>query len=92
MIAAKVKAAVRALKVASANKAAPKYGASMFVSGAGSGCVVGFPSITAARAWAEEHGDTADRCTITRGGKVVALHVRDTSGGGRRWFRGSVQS
>lgn len=47
-----------------------------------------FPTIKAARAWAEEYGTTADRCTILdRHGAVVALHSRDTSGDGTRWFR-----
>lgn len=50
-----------------------------------------FATITAARAWAEEYGTTADRCTITdRKGRVIAEHRRDTSGDGCRWFKAAI--
>ncbi len=41
----------------------------------------------AARRWAESFGTTADRCTITDRGRIVAEHVRDTAGDGARWYR-----
>ncbi|KMO34298.1 hypothetical protein [Methylobacterium aquaticum] len=48
-------------------------------------------TIREARAWAEEYGTTADRCTITdKTGSVVAIHARDTSGDGTRWYRAAV--
>ncbi|MDP2350088.1 MAG: hypothetical protein Q8M74_02915 [Chloroflexota bacterium] len=47
-----------------------------------------FATIRECRRWAEAYGTTADRCTIAaRSGRVVALHVRDTSGDGTRWYR-----
>lgn len=49
-----------------------------------------FSTITAALTWAESYGTTADRCTIYRSGEIVAVHMRDTSGAGDRWFKASV--
>ena len=50
-----------------------------------------FETIREARRWAEEFGATADSCTITdRHGKVVAIHSRDPSGDGSRWFHAAV--
>jgi hypothetical protein len=55
------------------------------------GPVATFPTISAAREWAEAYGTTADRCEITdHKGRVVSVHVRDTSGDGTRWFRGAT--
>ncbi len=48
--------------------------------------VADFPTVSAARAWAEDHGTTASVCVIRRGDRVVAEHRRDTSGDGR-WFK-----
>jgi hypothetical protein len=48
-------------------------------------------TITLARRWAEEYGTTADLCVIhDHRGREVARHVRDTSGDGTRWHRGTV--
>jgi len=69
-----------------------KYGARMFGGPIGASIAVYCATITAAREYAESYGSAADSCTIERKGKVVALHVRDTSGSGRRWFRGEVAS
>jgi hypothetical protein len=53
-----------------------------------SGPIATFPTIRKCRMWAEEYGQTADRCTITDTyGRVVALHRRDNSGDGTRWYR-----
>lgn len=50
-----------------------------------------FETITAAREWAETYGNTADYCVITTAsGKVVASHVRDTSGDGMTWRKASI--
>ena len=54
------------------------------------GPVAEFKTIREARAWAESYGTTADRCTIRRGDKVIAVHARDTSGSGDRWFRATT--
>ena len=55
------------------------------------GPVAEFPTITAARKWAEEYGTTADCCTITDAkGREVANHRRDSNGDGTRWYRASV--
>lgn len=46
------------------------------------------PTITACRQWAEDYGDTADRCMITDHlGRLVGVHARDRNGTGRRWYR-----
>lgn len=46
-----------------------------------------FPTVAAARAWAEEYGTTADYCTITdKKGRVVASH-RQSNG---NWFKASI--
>lgn len=53
-----------------------------------SGPMARFATIREARSWAESYGTTADRCVImTRNGRVVAEHRRDTSGDGSRWYR-----
>lgn len=53
--------------------------------------VAEFPTITAARKWAESYGTTADRCIIRRHrGKVVAIHARDTAGSGARWYKATA--
>ncbi len=45
-------------------------------------------TVREARAWAESRGDGADQCEVTaENGRVVARHVRNTSGKGRRWHR-----
>ena len=47
-----------------------------------------FSTIRECRAWAEEYGRTADRCSIyDKKGKLVALHCRDENGNGMKWFR-----
>lgn len=64
------------------------YTAHLSGSGWAVGPVAEFPTITAARHWAEEYGTTADRCTITTpSGRVVAEHRRDPNGDGTHWFR-----
>lgn len=68
-----------------------KYTAEMHGSSWKQGPAAEFPTITAARAWAEEYGTTADRCTITSTqGRIVAEHRRDTSGDGTRWFKSTL--
>jgi hypothetical protein len=65
---------------------------------ADTGPAADFATITAAREWAESLGDTAAQVAIyrvnTRGRiineRAAALHVRDTAGNGRRWFKGSL--
>jgi hypothetical protein len=53
------------------------------------GPVQQFATIREARAWAEEYGSTADRCTITDAkGRKVGEHRRDGSSG--RWFRAAI--
>lgn len=48
-----------------------------------------FDTVTECRRWAEEYGDTADRCEIlNRNGLTVALHCRDSGANGRRWYKG----
>jgi hypothetical protein len=55
------------------------------------GPVMDHPTITEARRWDEEYGTTADLCVIRdHRGREVARHVRDTSGDGTRWRRGTV--
>ena len=54
------------------------------------GPVAEFATITEARRWAESFGTTADQCAIRRGGREVALHVRDTSGDGTHWFKATI--
>lgn len=55
------------------------------------GPVAEFPTIRECRAWAEEYGTTADRCSIfDRMGNHVAEHRRDLSGDGSRWYRATV--
>ena len=53
-----------------------------------------FSTIAEARRWSESYGTTADSCRIVNlkqtGHPIVAIHVRDTSGNGRRWYRGGV--
>jgi hypothetical protein len=51
-----------------------------------------FPTIRECRRWAEEHGRVdADRCVIEdKAGRIVAIHMRDQSGDGMRWFRAQV--
>lgn len=45
-----------------------------------------FDTIRACRLWAEEHGDSADYCSITdRRGLEIARHQRDPSTG--KWYR-----
>ena len=47
-----------------------------------------FPTILAARAFAESFGITADYCNIyDRRGCHVATHMRDGNGDGTRWYR-----
>jgi hypothetical protein len=48
-----------------------------------------FPTIRECRAYAESYGRTdGDRCEIVDAkGRVVGLHLRDTSSDGLRWFR-----
>lgn len=47
-----------------------------------------FATVRECRRWAEEHGATADSCTIyDASGRAVARHVRDRNGDGLRWFR-----
>ena len=49
-----------------------------------------FRTITEARKWAEEYGDTADRCTITDNkGREVALHIRNRNAPGG-WYRAAI--
>lgn len=68
-----------------------KYTATISGSSYSAGPTAEFPTITAARQWAEEYGTTADRCTITDAkGRVVAKHRRDTSGDGTRWFKAAL--
>ena len=57
---------------------------------------VEFSTITAARKWAESHGTEADSCAIYRTNRngedrLVARHVRDTTGTGLRWYRAPLQ-
>jgi hypothetical protein len=67
------------------------YTAQIFGSSWAVGPVTDHPTITAARRWAEEHGTTADLCTIRdRQGREVARHVRDTEGDGTCWHRGTI--
>lgn len=71
--------------------ATQKYRAEVFGSAWSRGPTLRTDTITAARAWAEEYGTTADRCVITdRAGNVVAEHRRDPNGDGTRWFKASV--
>lgn len=62
-------------------------------------------TITEARRWAEEHGTTADLCTISdlrrwvpradhpaRRHPVVAVHRRDPNGDGTRWYRAAPEA
>ena len=66
------------------------YTAEIFGSSWSQGPVAKFPTITAAREWAEEYCTTADSCTITDAkGRIVATHRRDTNGSGTRWFKSS---
>ncbi len=58
----------------------------------GNGIRAGAPAIRdtirECRALAEEFGSMADRCRIEDAkGRVVAMHCRDTSGDGTRWYR-----
>ena len=55
------------------------------------GPIAKFPTITAAREWAEEYGTTADSCTITDAkGREVASHRRDSNGDGTHWYRAAI--
>jgi hypothetical protein len=50
-----------------------------------------FATVREARAWALDYGRLADVCHIRDAkGRVVAIHPRDTSGQGDRWFRAEV--
>jgi hypothetical protein len=70
---------------------ARKYIAEITGSSWRQGPVAEFTTITAARRWAEEYGTTADSCTIRdTKGREVALHRRDTSGDGMRWFAAAL--
>jgi hypothetical protein len=61
-----------------------------------SGPACHFPTITAAREWAEQFGNTATECRIYLANahgnyeKLVAIHNRDMSKDGMRWFRATV--
>jgi hypothetical protein len=67
------------------------YTAAMYGSSWADGPVTDHPTITAVRRWAEEYGTTADLCIIRdHRGREVARHVRDTSGDGTRWHRGTL--
>ena len=49
-----------------------------------------FATIRECRAWAEEHGDSADYCAVTDAkGRVVASHRRDPNAPGG-WFRATI--
>ena len=53
------------------------------------GNVQTFRTIREARAWAEEYGDTVDRCCIiASNGTMVAEYRRAASSGG--WFRAEI--
>ena len=70
----------------------PKFQAYINGSSWKNGPMAEFNTIREARAWAEEYGNTADYCNIcTRGGKLVAQHVRERNANGTRWFRGFVE-
>ena len=65
---------------------------------ADTGAEARFWTITEARQWAKDFGDTATRVCIYRlktdgslaDARPVALSVRDTSGSGRRWFKACI--
>ena len=67
-----------------------KYTATVFLGFGSTSCE--FQTIKSARKWAEEFGDTADKCNIYTGNhtdgteKLVAIHERK----GRRWVRATV--
>jgi len=72
-----------------------KYEAFILGSAWAAGPTGTFGTIRAAREWAESYGTTADGCLIQRSYKrrvrqTVALHKRDTSGDGTRWYRAAV--
>lgn len=68
-----------------------KYTAEIFGSSWSQGPVAKFPTITAAREWAEEYGTTADCCIITDAkGREVASHRRDMNGSGTLWHKTPV--
>lgn len=51
---------------------------------------VEFDKLSMARKWAEEFGNTADRCDVYRGDRLVASYRRDTNGDGRKWYRAAI--
>lgn len=64
------------------------YRATLGGSGWSRGPVHDFPTITAARRWAEAYGGTADWCAIADlCGNTVAEHRRDPNGDGMNWYR-----
>lgn len=73
------------------NRPRGPYRAELFGSSWAQGPVVVFPTIRAARAWAESYGTTADSCTIRDcKERIVGEHQRSTSGDGTRWFRAAI--
>lgn len=47
-----------------------------------------FETIRECRAYSEIFGNIADKCTIRNAkGEIVAIHMRDKSGDGMRWYR-----
>ena len=71
------------------NRSRSPYTAELFGSSWAQGPVQQFPTITAARKWAEEYGTTADWCRISDAkGNLIAGHRREPSSG--TWFRAAV--
>lgn len=64
------------------------YVAEIFGSSWSKGPQSPFKTITEARKWAESFGTGADICYIkSNSGNLVAVHRRDQSGEGTRWFK-----
>ncbi len=73
------------------NRGRGPYTAEMGGCDIAAGEICEFPTIRAARAWAETHGHLAHFCSIRdRAGRLVASHRRDQSGDGVHWFAAAV--